>query len=87
LHLLGVFGPTPESLRTHAAQVGVIGDPDGAVSGPFAQPALQLRLQLPGNAPEQILFVRRPGLCTENLAILRLQRRHRKTAQLLNPLN
>jgi len=80
LYLLCLFRPAPESFRTHTAQVGVIGNLDGAINGTLAQSALQLRLQLPGDAAEQILLVRRPGLFTKNLLILFLQRRDRKTA-------
>ena len=71
-------------LRRADAQVGVVGDLQGAAARAFRQAALCQRLNPPGDAAEQEVLVVRPRLLAEHLGVLLFQLAHRHVAQRFN---
>jgi hypothetical protein len=68
------------------AEVRLVGDLSDAVACSFAEVALGLGLQLPGDTSDQELFVKNLGPLPEHFPVLSLENCDRQTGQLLNRL-
>src|SRR6185436_2033061 len=62
-----------EPLRGARAEVSLVGNLEGSMSGALAEAPFRVGLQAPGDAPKQILLVRRFGRVPEYLLVLFLQ--------------
>jgi hypothetical protein len=70
---VGVNLPHPEIARRPDAQVGVVGDLEGATASALGQAAPGVGPAAPGDTPEEELHVVRARFLAEDLALLLLQ--------------
>jgi hypothetical protein len=67
-----------------AAQIGIVGDLQGAAARAFGQAAFGQRLDAPSDPPEKELLVARPRLLAEHLQVLLLELADGHPGQIVN---